>query len=92
MLFECGDATTCSYSYWQLVPLNRCSMSKGPIPKCREADLWNERERLNRRPRSIIGSRFQGQKIFNVEWTLVVRRLVKKGAIELNSERYWEPM
>ena len=59
----------------------------------READLWNERERLNRRPRSIIGSRFQGQKIFNVEWTLVVWRLVKKKEqFELNSERYWEPM
>ena len=68
-------------------------MSKGPIPKCREADLWNERERLNRRPRSIIGSRFQGQKIFDVEWTLVVWRLVKKKEqFELNSERYWEPM
>ena len=67
-------------------------MSKGPIPKCRAVAFWNEQKRLCRRAKSIISSWFQGQKIFNVEWTLVMYRLVNKKEQFEFSERYWEPM
>ena len=68
-------------------------MSNGPVPTCKVFDFRNEQERLYRRAKSIISGRFQGQKIFNVEWNLVVQRLInKKKQSELNAECCWEPM
>ena len=68
-------------------------MSNGLVPTRKAFDFRNEQERLYRRAKSIISGRFQGQKIFNVEWNLVVQRLInKKKQSELNAECYWEPM
>ena len=56
-------------------------MSNGLVPRCKAFDFRNEQERLYRRAKSIISGRFQGQKIFNVEWNLVVQRLKQKETI-----------
>ena len=68
-------------------------MSNGLVPTCKAFDFRNEQERSYRQAKSIISGRFQGQKIFNVEWNLVVQRLInKKKQSELNAECYWEPV
>ena len=47
-------------------------MNKGVIPKCREIDFWDEQKPLFGQAKSIVRSWFQGQKIFDVGWSLVV--------------------
>ena len=69
-------------------------MSNGPVPTCKAFDFRNDRRDCTDERRAyIISGRFQGQKIFNVEWNLVVQRLInKKKQSELNAECCWEPM
>ena len=50
-------------------------MSEGVMPKCRVVDFWDEQKTLLGQRKIIVRSWFRGQKVFDVEWTLLFNAL-----------------